>query len=693
VRTDGRTAWVRITSLAGQPLRLLVADWDSAVVRETVGATPRLTRSSAKTFVIDLPKGSSVLLAPSRAAPLPALTPVARADTGRRPWPALKPDSQPARYQDRPDMAWWRASMDSLNQRLRWWRDARFGMFIHWGVYSQLAGVWDSAPVRGYAEHIQRIRKIPSVAYREQAVSQFNPTRFDADEWVNLARRAGMRYMIITAKHHDGFAMYDSKVTDYDIVDATPFKRDPLRELRDAAKRRGVRFGFYYSHAFDWGDPEAPGNDWEFDNPGGDRNLYGGREWWINHPQLLAKARRYVDRKAIPQILELIKNYDPDIMWFDTPHKLPPEENLRILRAVREAKPTIVVNGRPVQAFPGAPEARFGDYASTADRPAEFTRHEGDWEAIPTTNESYGYHRMDLSHKPPEHFVQLLAKAAARGGNLLMNIGPMGDGRFDPKDAAILEGIGTWMEVNAEAIRGTTRTPLPVQTWGQSTRKGSRLYLHVFDWPRDGHLHVAGLKAQVTNAYLLAEPNAGPLTVRRVGDRDVEIDVPKSPTDPWDSVIAVDLAGTIEPDSAIYLPTSGPAIRLHVFDGRQVGEGIRYGDGKRGRDVAQGWNRTDSGIDWDVRLSEAGRFRVALEYATSTPQDSGTFEITVGANRLSGRVIPTAGDTVFASRDVGEIALPPGAITLSIRPSGPLEGGAELLRLRRITLTPLPRQD
>jgi alpha-L-fucosidase 2 len=447
VRRDGRTAWVRITSLAGQPLRVRVADWDSAVVRERSGTAARLTRSADGTFAIDLPKNGSVLLAPSARTQLPPLAPVARPDTAR-PWPALKPDSQPARYQDRPDMAWWRASMDSLDRRLGWWRDARFGMFIHWGVYSQLAGVWDSTPVRGYAEHIQRIRKIPSATYREQAVSKFNPTRFDADEWVNLARRAGMRYMIITAKHHDGFAMYDSKVTDYDIVDGTPYKRDPLRELRDAAKRRGVRFGFYYSHAFDWGDPEAPGNDWEFENPGGDRNLYG-REWWVNHPQLLANARRYVDRKAIPQILELIKNYDPDILWFDTPQKLPPEENLRILRAAREAKPTIVINGRPVQAFPGAPEARFGDYASTADRPAELTRHDGDWEAIPTTNESYGYHRMDLAHKPPEHFVLLLAKAAARGVILLMKIGPMGDGRLDAKDSSILEGFGAWLEVNA----------------------------------------------------------------------------------------------------------------------------------------------------------------------------------------------------------------------------------------------------
>lgn len=583
--------------------------------------------------------------------------------------------------------------METRDQRLGWWRDARFGMFIHWGAYSHLGGVWEGTPVRGYAEHIQRIRRIPSAAYRERVVSQFNPTLFNADEWMQSAKRAGMGYMIITAKHHDGFAMYDSKVSEYDIVDATPFKRDPMRELRDAASRHGVKFGFYYSHAFDWGDPEAPGNDWEYDNPGGDRNLHGGREWWPNQPQYLAKARRYVDRKAIPQIVELIKSYDPDIMWFDTPHKLPPEENLRILRAARDAKPDLVINGRGVQPVPGGPEARFGDYASTADRPAELTRHAGDWEAIPTTNESYGYHRMDMSHKPPEHFVRLLSKAAARGGNLLMNIGPMGDGRFDPKDVAILDGIGSWMQQNGggESIRGTTRTPLPVQAWGQSTRKGgaggNRIFLHVFDWPRDQRLHVSGVRADVTQAFVLGKPETS-LKVRRVGPRAVEIEVPKQPTHPWVSVIALDLMGAIEPDSVMYLPAPGESIHLHVFDGRRQGDGVRYGDGKRHRDVSIITQR-DSGIDWDVRVSEPARFRVALNYATASAADTGTFEVTVGSQRLTGRVVPTGGDTLFVSRDEGEVTLPPGEFTLRIRPTA--IPATDLMRLRRIELTPVAR--
>lgn len=690
VRANGRTAWVRIESLAGAPLRVVVPDWDKAVVRASSGAVPRVVRDTSGAFVFALAKGSWVVLAPNTVTPLPAIQPVSLPAATANPWPMLKPDSSAAvgtgsvRIQDQPQLAWWRESMKTRDQRLQWWRDARFGMFLHWGVYSQLAGMWNGTPVKGYAEHIQRIRRIPGAVYRDSAVDRFNPVHFNADEWVNTARRAGMRYMIITAKHHDGFAMYDSKVSNYNVVAATPFHRDPLRELRDAARRHGMKFGFYYSHAYDWQDPDAPGNDWDFDNPGGDRHLHGGVNWWEHEPRLLEKTRRYVDRKAIPQIVELIRNYDPDIMWFDTPSKLPPEENLRILRAARAAKPDLVINGRAVQEIPGGPEARFGDYASTADRPAELTRHAGDWEAIPTTNKSYGYHRADTTHKPPEHFVRLLAKAAARGGNLLLNIGPMGDGRFDPADIEILEGIGDWMSVNGESIRGTTRTPLPVQSWGQSMQKGNRLYLHVFDWPRNGRLQVAGVSTDVTKAWLLAEPNAPALAVHRLGARDVEIEVPLAPPDRWVSVVVLDCAGPIAADSVIRLSTIGPPIQLHVFDGRLEGSGIKYGDGKRGRDVAEGWNRMDSGVAWDVRISEPARFHVKVEYAAA-PADTGTYDVSVGSSRLSARVIPTGTESVFAARDVGEVALQPGEYTIRVRPTR-ITGG-ELMRLRRIELT------
>ncbi|HZI30969.1 MAG TPA: alpha-L-fucosidase [Candidatus Binatia bacterium] len=386
--------------------------------------------------------------------------------------------------QDSPQVQWWRDSRTNLDQRLAWWREARFGMFIHWGVYSDLGNQFHGKKGGGYAEHIQRVLKIPIPVYRKEVAGNFNPTNFNADEWVRLARDAGMKYIVITAKHHDGFAMWPTKVNDYNVMDATPWHHDPMKDLKAACDKYGIKFGFYYSQAFDWGNSNAPGNDWDYSNPGGDRHLHG-EKWWENDPQFMARARKYVDEKAIPQLLELIHNYHPAILWFDTAHKLPPTENLRIMKAVREADPNVVISGRLVYGW--------GDYADTTDRPANFPPHDGDWEAIPTTDESYGWNPFDHSHKPPSQFIQLLAKASARGGNVLMNIGPMGNGEIDPKDVTILKGIAAWWRVNGESVRGTTRTPLPVQTWGESTRKGDRLYLHVFDWQRTINWSSAGL--------------------------------------------------------------------------------------------------------------------------------------------------------------------------------------------------------
>lgn len=189
---------------------------------------------------------------------------------------------------------WWSASMKGKEDRIKWWREARFGMFIHWGVYSEAGGEWKGREVGGYAEHLMRKEKITRKDYLDLA-SKFNPIKFNADEWVKTAKAAGMHYMVITAKHHDGFAMYPSEVSDFDIKDKTPFKRDPMAELAAACRKYGLKFGFYYSHAFDWEHPDAPGNDWEFKNPGGDLNLFGGRNWFDAHPELIPKAVKYVD--------------------------------------------------------------------------------------------------------------------------------------------------------------------------------------------------------------------------------------------------------------------------------------------------------------------------------------------------------------------------------------------------------------
>jgi alpha-L-fucosidase len=575
---------------------------------------------------------------------------------------------------DSPEMAWWRDSMKTHDERVAWWREARFGMFVHWGVYSGLGGTWQGHPVKGYAEHIQRILKIPIPVYREQVAGKFNPAQFNADDWIRTAKESGMGYFIITSKHHDGFAMFDSKVNDYNIVQASAFHRDPMKELKAACRKYGVKFGFYYSHAFDWGDANAPGNDWDYDNPGGDRLLHGGKNWWKASPDLLPKVRRYIDEKSIPQLLELIKNYDPDILWFDTPGKLPPEENLRIFKAVRAASARVVINGRLVR--------DLGDYASTADRPAEFAPHEGDWEGIPTTNESYGWNQNDNSHKPPSHFIQLLAKAAARGGNTLMNVGPMGNGKLDPKDVAILKGIGQWWQVNRDSIRGTTRTPLPVQAWGESTRNGNTLYLHVFAWPRDGQLVLAGLKSEVERAYLLADPKRLALPSQRLSPLDLGIQVPAAAPDLVDSVVVIETKGEPVTDTSRLLLATVPSDTLRAFDGQLRGKSLKFGPGKTRDAYVENWSSTNQFVAWPARLNQPATFDVSVVYDAEAGSAGGAYTVKFGPQALSGAV--KKGQNLVAA--LGQVSLKPGAFEIQVVPAK--IQGPELLRLRSVVLTP-----
>lgn len=574
---------------------------------------------------------------------------------------------------------WWTAASKTREQRVAWWRDARFGCFIHWGVYSGPGGEWQGEPVRGYAEHLMRIKKIPLAEYKRDVAGNFNPADFNAEEWVRTIQGAGMKWIVITAKHHDGFAMYPSKVSPYNIVDATPFHRDPMRELADAARRHGLKFGFYYSHAFDWEDPNAPGNDWDYDNPGGDRKLHGAEQWFDLHPELLDKARKYVDGKAIPQVRELIAMYHPDIMWFDTPQKLPVSEQLRILQAAREAAPAMIINGRCARAA----GYQFGDYDDTSDRAAEFPAHPGDWESIPTINESYGYSKFDTSQKPPEYFVRLLAKAVARGGDILMNIGPMGNGRIDPRDTHVLSGIGTWLSANHESIYGAGTTPLPVQAWGESTRKGNTLYLQVFDWPHDGKVVVGGLKSTPVKAYLLASKQA--VKFRRLNPMDLTIEGPLTAPDTADTVIALEFTGPVNADPARLL-SSGQNNTLRSFDAELHGRGLRYGDGKAPHAYVYNWQDQSQSLSWQVRSNTRTSYSVSVRYTNASSKDGGEFAVQLGDQKLTAKVQPSAKESEVHTVKLGRITLTPGAQELTLH-AVKIEGG-ELMRVFEVILAP-----
>lgn len=515
--------------------------------------------------------------------------------------------------------SWWKESKRNYDQRMEWYADAKFGCFIHWGVYSVPAGVWKGKKVGGYTEHLMRKAQIPLVNYIKELVLPFNPVDFDANEWMRTIRDAGMKYVVITAKHHDGFAMYFSDAYPYDMS-LTRYNKDPMTELREAARKYDIKFGFYYSHAFDWEHPCAPGNDWEYpDHPGGDR-LVGGSDWWLTQPDFLPIADKYVREKSIPQIQELIKKYDPDLMWFDTPHKLPLYQNIRILEAIREIDPEnkIVVNGRLARFA----DRNLGDYVNTGDRAAHFYPTLGFWESIPTTNESYGYSLVDTVRKPVSHFVRLLSSAVAKGGNILLNVGPMGNGRWDEVDATICLEIGKWLKINGEAIYGAQKTDLPVQSWGVTTRKGDTLYAHVHQWPKNGILTVGGLTSDIGKAWIVSDPQQKRVSFSRVNDKDVAVYLPANAPDSMNTVVAFAVKKTKKSYPIRLLDDTGDNT-LFTFDAEKMGSGLRFGDGKVNRNYVTNWKKDDQWMRWKVRINKPAKYDLFLDYNTVEDVDTG----------------------------------------------------------------------
>ncbi|HZO31785.1 MAG TPA: alpha-L-fucosidase [Chloroflexota bacterium] len=403
----------------------------------------------------------------------------------------------------------------SSDPRLDWFREARFGMFIHWGLYAIPAGRWKGQAIPGIGEWIQLRARIPNAEY-EQLAKQFNPTQFDAEAWVSLAKRAGQKYLTITAKHHDGFCMYDSKVTEYDVVDATPFGRDPMKELAEACGRHGIKLCFYYSQTQDWHHPDGHANDWDFDPAKKDFEGY---------------VREYVK----PQVRELLTQYGPiGLIWFDTPLIISRELSQELVDLVHEIQPACLVNGRIGN--------DIGDYAETRDNVVPEDLIEADWENPATINDTWGFKSDDHNWKSTETLIQKLVDIVSKNGNYLLNVGPTADGVIPQPSVERLEAIGRWLETHGESVYGTGAGPLQGLAWARTTAKPGTVYLHVFDWPAGGTLTVPALPQKVTSARLLADPSAGPLAVSEGAD-GLTIQGPAGAPDPADSVVVLTLAG------------------------------------------------------------------------------------------------------------------------------------------------------
>ncbi len=396
--------------------------------------------------------------------------------------------------------------------RMEWWRDARFGMFIHWGLYALPAGIWQGEEVPGIGEWIMQRKRIPVAEYAALA-RQFNPTQFNAQEWVSLARQAGQKWLLITAKHHDGFCMFDAKTTDYDIVDATPFGRDPLKELADECQKQGIRFGFYYSQTQDWHHPNGDGNDWDYVE--GEKDFDG-----------------YIENYVKPQVRELLTNYGPiAAIWFDTPRRITEAQSRELLDLVHELQPDCIVNGRLGNGL--------GDYAEAGDNRIPENLVEGDWETPATINDTWGFKVNDHNWKSVEDLVRKLVDIVSKGGNYLLNVGPTAEGIIPQPSVERLQGMGRWLAINGESIYATRPGPIQGLDWCRSTSSPGKVYLHVFEWPELGDIRIPAWGEKVTGAYLLSDRTRASLPVQTVAGT-VIIRGPEEAPDPTDTVIALE---------------------------------------------------------------------------------------------------------------------------------------------------------
>ena len=425
--------------------------------------------------------------------------------------------------------------------RLHWWREARFGMFIHWGLYSIPAGKWNGKDVPSIGEWIMNNASIPVADYKALA-PQFNPSGFSAHDIVALAKSSGMKYIVITAKHHDGFAMFDSKADPFNIVAATPFHRDPLKELAAECKKQGIKLGFYYSQDQDWtapggaalktGDHQPPTFHWDKAQDG--------------------DYATYLRTKAIPQLKELLTNYGdfPAVVWFDTPTKdMTPELAAEVVTLLNQ-HPNLIWNNR-----------LGGGYEGDTETPEQFIPPQGypgrDWEACMTMNDTWGFKSDDLNFKSTETLLRNLIDISSKGGNYLLNIGPDSKGHVPPAEVERLQEVGKWVAVNGEALYGTKPTLfgaeagsfsatekdskgnqkfIPAWDW-RSTTAANKIYIEIFHWPGTT-FHLPNSPRPVTGAYLLGDPKHTPLRIAKTAT-GLNIAVPEQPLDPIATVLVL----------------------------------------------------------------------------------------------------------------------------------------------------------
>lgn len=576
--------------------------------------------------------------------------------------------------------------------RMAWWREARFGMFIHWGVYAVPAGVYRSEEIPGIGEWIMSTR-IPVDEYKGYA-REFNPVHYDPEAWASLAKEAGMRYMVITAKHHDGFALFPSDVTDWDVVDATPHGEDLIGPLAEAAQAEGLKFGLYFSQAQDWV------------HPGGIKR----RGVWDEKQR--GDVDAYFDKIAVPQAREILTQYQPDVLWWDTPETITKAQADQFA-ALLPLVPGIITNNR-----------LGGGYQGDTETPEQFIPPTGfsdrDFEVCMTMNGTWGYKSWDHNWKSSTEIIRKLCEIASKGGNFLLNIGPRADGTIPEPSVEILKETGRWMDVYGDSIYGTTASPFGRFPWGRSTVKmhdnGATVFLHIFEWPENRRLLVSGFGSEPESVVLMGAGDALDWKPFPVGaGKGIEVSLPEAPLNPHVTVLQLEVKGPsdfekVRPgqaaDGSLALVPSDAYFHSNSKNAMEVGVRDR-------QEQVGNWFQDKSWLYWEFRITEPGTFQLSTEMAAErdvafTYQlkdiervesfeslSEEQHEIYVaeefaeipGFGKVGVPVAATGGEGQFVSLDLGTMKIrEPGVYVLEIRP---LKGQWGRTWLRAVSLAPI----
>jgi len=540
--------------------------------------------------------------------------------------------------------------------------EGNYAMFIHWGLYSNIGNRYKGKSYYGIGEWIMhpRMAGIPLQEYKELA-KDFNPEKFDAMGIAQLAKDAGMKYIVITSKHHDGFAMYHSKANKFNIVDATPFKRDPMKELADACRKVGIGFGFYYSHNQDWTFPGGGG---------GPKKAPDGKP---------ATFDDYFKKKCLPQVKEITSEYGPiEVVWFDTPGKMPKRYVQQLVEVVRKNQPKALVSGRAGHGL--------GDYRTLGDMEVPHSNEEGMWESVDTTNDSWAYAWYDENWKPPKEILRRLIACVGRGGTYMLNIGPKGDGTVPGRAAATLRKAGEWIRRYPQVVYGADASPwqhaLP---WGDVTARGNRLYLCVFDWPASGTLSLPGLKSDIKTARLLKDGETEDLQWKKV-DGWTQLAVPARAPEKLVSVIELAFAGKPQVDSGWGID---PEAETEILAECAEAIGARkesqrwmekFGEWKRVTRVHQ-WTRKGKAT-WEVNVLVPGNYSISLTY-------SGKDRVVWGVDVEGGQHIQNQQNSShnYQKFPIGWVTFPkPGRYNVSV---SCLEGDVKTASLKSIHFAPV----